>query len=45
MSRSIPALVDFDEHVFDRAELSVVYLIKTNTWPRYVTHLERTANG
>lgn len=45
LSKSMPALIGFDEHVFDRAELSVAYLLRTNTWPRYVSHLERTVDG
>ncbi|TFB01051.1 hypothetical protein CCMA1212_006873 [Trichoderma ghanense] len=30
----VPA--DFDEHVFDDAELSIKYLVLTNTWPKFI---------
>ncbi len=35
--RQIPE--GFDEHVFDRAEASVKYMVFTNTWVRYVCSL------
>lgn len=28
--------VGFDEHVFEEAELSIKYLVLTNTWPKYI---------
>ena len=41
---SMRVLVDFDEHVFDPVERSITYLIRMNTWPRFVAHLEKSAN-
>ncbi|KAK5003458.1 hypothetical protein LTR28_010156 [Elasticomyces elasticus] len=31
---AIPAA--FDEHIFDKAEQSVKYMVLTNTWPKFV---------
>lgn len=40
----VPGLIGFDEHVFDEAERSIIILVRTNTFPRYVSDLERTGS-
>ena len=40
----VPDLTNFDEHVFDEAERSIIILVRTNTFPRYVSDSERTGS-
>jgi hypothetical protein len=39
---SMSALIGLDEHIFDSVEQSVTYLVRTNTWPRYLNYLKKT---